>query len=252
MKYIIPALIGILLIIPGINALPDAGTSVTNASEHTIILDIKTPLENEIISNDVVPPHIWVSGDVKSPVRLQSVIIVSGAGSTDCGNQSSFGCNVPGINGLNRITVTATDVALNHVSRTRDFTVNPGGPPQEMRITISGTVTTPEGNPIGGATIRLGSEPIPVTVKSETDGTYRINNAYGYHQILRVEKNGYINVTKEMTFNNNLNTFDIIMEPAAQPASGFTAVLGLVALSGTVLFIVSQKNRHGKLFDIFW
>jgi hypothetical protein len=243
MKYTVMLLIGLMMIIPGINAFPDVGTSGTTAGDSVIILDIKTPQENGIFLNDVLPPHVWVAGEVKSPTPLRSIIISSSEGSTDCGNQSSFGCNVPAANGLNRIIVTATDLAGNHVSRIRDFTIHSGGSTQAPRITISGKITTPEGHPIAGATVQLESETLPVTVESETDGSYHINNAYGYHQKISVEKNGYTNVTKKITFDQNLNTLDFTLEPTTQPASGFTAVLCLVALLGSVLIVISRKER---------
>ncbi len=180
---------------------------------------------------------------MKSPEPLRSIIISSNEGSADCGNQSSFGCNIPVANGLNRIIVTATDLAGNRVSRTRDFTIYSGGPTQAPRITISGNITTTDGHPIAGTTVQLESETLPVTVESETDGSYRINNAYGYHQKIHVEKNGYTNVTKEITFNQNLNTLDFTLEPTTQPASGFTAVLCLIAIIGSVLVVISRKER---------
>ncbi len=56
MKYTVMLLIGLLMIIPGINAFPDVGTSGTAADDSVIILEIKTPQENGIFLNDVVPP----------------------------------------------------------------------------------------------------------------------------------------------------------------------------------------------------
>jgi hypothetical protein len=197
----------------------------------------------EFFLNDVVPPHVWVAGEVKSPEPLRSIIISSSEGSTDCGNQSSFGCNVPAANDLNRITVTATDLAGNHVSRTRDFTIHSGGPTQAPRITISGKITNPDGLPIAGATVRLKSETLPVTVESESDGSYRINNAHGFNQKISVGKNGYTNITKEMNFKQNVNTVDFILEPTTKPAPGFSGVLCLAAILGSLLIIFCRKGR---------
>jgi hypothetical protein len=78
-------------------------------------------------------------------------------------------------------------------------------------------------------------------VQSEADGSYRINNAHGFSQKISVEKNGYANVTKEMTFNQNLNTADFILEPTTKPAPGFTTVICLGAIIGTLLIISRRK-----------
>ncbi len=237
MKFVVPVLIGIFMIIPGLNALPDAGTSVTPADDSILVVDIKSPQENQIFLNDVVPPHIWVSGDVKSPAPLQSIKITSREGSTDCGNESPFGCNVPATTGQNRIIITVMDSAGNQVSLPREFTINSGGLTLPVRITISGKITDPEGRPVEGAVIRLVSGTQPVIAESKTDGSYRINNAYGYHQEISVEKEGYANVTKEMDFNENLNTVDFTLEPTTKPVSGFTAILTTLVL---------QSPREGE------
>ena len=114
------------------------------------------------------------------------------------------------------------------------------------RITISGKITTPDGYPVEGATVRTefyrAYDTKSVTMQSEADGSYRINNAHGFNQKISVEKKGYTNVTKEMTFKQNVNTVDFILEPTTKPASGFTTVLCLVAILGTLL-IISRKER---------
>jgi len=118
-------------------------------------------------------------------------------------------------------------------------------PSPPLRITISGKITTPDGHPVDGATIRteffMTYDTKSVTVKSEADGSYRINDAHGFYQKISVEKNGYANVTKEMTFNQNLNTADFILEPTTKPAPGFTTVICLGAIIGTLLIISRRK-----------
>jgi len=172
MKCAILVLVGLLIIIPGINALPGAGTSLTQ------------------------------TGDA-------------------IGNQT---------------------VVVKASTTNEEFMPTP-----PLRITISGKITTPDGHPIDGATVQteffMTYDTKTVTVKSEADGSYRINNAHGFNQKISVEKNGYINVTKEMRFNKNVNTVDFTLEPATQPASGFTAVLCLVAILGSVLIIIFRKER---------
>jgi hypothetical protein len=118
-------------------------------------------------------------------------------------------------------------------------------PSPPLRITISGKITTPDGHPVEGATVRTEFfwtyDTKSVTVQSEADGSYRINNAHGFNQKISVEKNGYTNITKEMTFKQNVNTADFILEPTTKPASGFTTVLCLVAILGTLLIISRKK-----------
>jgi len=222
--------------------------------ESTLIIDIITPQENEFFLSDVVPHHIRVTGEVKSPVPLQSIIVSSSEGSTNCGNQSSFCCDVVVPKGLDRIVVSVTDRDGNRVFRTRNIKVETGIPDLPPRITISGKITTPDGRPVEGATVRTEfSRPYDtksVAVQSEADGSYRINNAYGYNQKISVKKEGYVNVTKEMVFNENLNTADFTLEPITKPVSGFTVILCLGAITGIVLMTIyrslSRKRREQK------
>jgi len=239
-------LITLLLIIPGTCAQSEGVTSTVPANDSTLIINIITPPENEFILSDVVPHHIWVAGEVNSPVPLQSIIVSSSEGSTSCGNRSPFGCDIIVAKGSERIAVTVTNIDGNRVFRTRSINVETGMPDLPLRITISGKITTPDGRPIEGATVRT-EFPRPydtktVTVQSEADGTYRINNAHGFRQKISVEKNGYANITKEMTFTQNVNTADFILEPTTKPAFGFTIIICLVAVLGTLL-IISRKER---------
>ncbi|MFA6332163.1 MAG: carboxypeptidase-like regulatory domain-containing protein [Methanoregula sp.] len=241
MNYAILVLVGISLIIPGVYAEPDVGTSIAPAGDPAISLDIKAPQENKIFLNLGQPPHITVIGYVRNSQSLQSVIVSSSEGSTDCGNTSFISCTIPVTKGLNRITITATDPNGSHVSTTRNFSVQYGVPGLPTRITISGKITTPDGHPIEGAMVRTHYTESAIA-ESEADGSYRINNARGFRQIMSVEKEGYTNVTKEMVFNKNLNTVDFILEPTTKSVSGFTAILCLVGILGTLL-IISRKER---------
>lgn len=227
MKFALPILIGLLMIIPAIHAEPDMGTSMIPAGDSAIILDIKAPQEKKVFLNLPEPPRVTVIGYVRNMESLQSVIVSSNEGSTDCGNTSFITCTIPVTKGLNQITITAMDTV-------------------GIRITISGKITTPDGHPIEGAMIRT-EFPRPydtksVAVQSEADGSYRINNAHGFRQTMSVEKEGYTNVTKEMVFNKNLNTADFVLEPVTKPTPGFSSVLCLVAILGTLL-IISRKER---------
>lgn len=247
MKFTLLVLIALMMIIPGINAQSGIVTSADPAGgDLTLIIDIITPQENEFFLSDVVPHHIWVTGEVKSQVLLQSIIVSSSEGSTNCGNQSSFSCDVVVAKGLDRIVITATDIAGNHVFRTRNIRVETGMPDLPPRITISGKITTPDGHPVEGAMVRTEFFSVydtkSVTVQSEADGSYRINNSHGFNQKISVEKNGYANVTKEMTFKQNVNTVDFTLQPATKPAPGFTPWLCLVAILGSLLIIISRKE----------
>lgn len=234
-----------MMIIPGINAQSGVVTPALPAGDSTLIIEIITPQENEFFLSDVVPHHIWVTGQVKSPVLLQSIIVSSSEGSTNCGNESSFSCHVVVAKGLDRIVVTVTDIVGNQVFRTRNIRVETGMPGLPPRITISGMIRTLDGHPIEGATIRTEFSRVydtkSVIVESEADGSYRINDAHGFNQKISVEKNGYVNVTREMTFKQNVNTVDFILEPTTKPAPGFTGILCLGAVLGTLL-IISRKN----------
>jgi len=222
-------------------------SSTTTAGDSAISLDIKEPPQAyKVFVNLPEPPNVTVIGYVRN-MELQSIIISSSEGSTNCGNTSFISCMIPVTKGLNRITITATDSDGTRVSTTRNFSVEYGVPTPPLRITISGKITTPDEHPIEGATVRteffMTYDTQSVTVESEADGSYRINNAHGFNQKISVEKNGYANVTKEMSFNKNVNTVDFTLEPTTQPASGFTAVLCLVAILGSVMLIIFRKER---------
>lgn len=246
MKFALPILIGLLMIIPGTCAQSEGVTSTVPANDSTPIINIITPQENEFILSDVVPHHIWVAGEVNSPVPLQSIVVSSSEGSINCGNRSPFGCDIIVAKGSERIVVIATDIAGKRVFRTRTIKVETGMPDLPPRITISGNITTPDGHPVAGATVRTefprAYDTKTVTVQSEEDGSYRINNAHGFRQKISVEKNGYAIITQEMTFTQNVNTADFILEPTTKPTPGFTIIICLVAVLGTLL-IISRKKR---------
>lgn len=246
MKFALLVLIGLLMIIPAIHAEPDMRTSMIPADDSAIILDIKAPQEKTVFLNLPEPPRVTVIGYVRNMESLQSVIVSSNEGSTDCGNTSFISCTIPVTKGLNQITITAMDSVGRRVSTTRNFSIEYGVPDLPPRITISGKITTPDGHPVEGATVRTEFfrtyDTQTVTVESEADGSYRINNAHGFNQKMSVEKNGYLNVTKEMAFHQNVNTADFILEPATRPAPGYTAVLCLVAILGT-LGVILRKGR---------
>lgn len=246
MKFALPALIGLLMIIPAIHAEPDMMTSEIPAGDSAIILDIKAPQEKQVFLNLAEPPHVTVIGYVRNMESLRSVIVSSQEGSTDCGNASFISCTIPVTKGLNQITITVMDSFGKRVSATRNFSIEYGVPDLPLRITISGKITTPDGRPVEGATVRTefprAYDTKTVAVQSEADGTYRINNAHGFRQKISVEKAGYANVTKEMTFTQNVNTADFILEPTTKPASGFTVVLCIVSMLESIL-IISRKER---------
>ncbi|AGB02608.1 hypothetical protein Metfor_1578 [Methanoregula formicica SMSP] len=248
MKFALPVLIGILMIIPAIHAEPDMNTSTIPSGDSVIILDIKAPQEKKVFLNLPEPPRVTVIGYVRNMESLQSVIVSSNEGSTDCGNTSFISCTIPVTKGLNQITITAMDSVGRRVSTTRNFSIEYGVPDLPPRITISGKITTPDGRPVAGATVRT-EFPRPydtktVTVQSDADGTYRINNAHGFRQKISVEKNGYTNITKEMTFTQNVNTADFILEPTTKSASGLTIVMCFVAIFGVILIFSRKQQTH--------
>ena len=147
---------------------------------------------------------------------------------------------------INNSTTFIGGSVVNQVADVRPSATNENlMPSPPLRITISGKITTPDGTPVEGATIRteffMTYDTRSVAVESEADGSYRINDAHGFNQKISVGKNGYVYVTKEMTFKQNVNTVDFILEPTTKPALGFTSVLCLVAIVGTLL-IICRKN----------
>jgi len=123
-------------------------------------------------------------------------------------------------------SITETQVADVRPSVTNEDLM----PSPPLRITISGKITTPDGQPVSGAIIRSESESWPASAESGPDGLYRINNARGYRQNLSVEKDGYIPVSSTIVFAQNVNTADFTLEPATKPSPGFAGFICILAI----------------------
>jgi hypothetical protein len=109
--------------------------SGTNPENSMMKLTISFPDNNRVIWINVLPPDIYLRGEVRTSGTVSSIVVTSDAGNTSCGNQTLFGCTIPVNCGDNVITVTASDNTGATVSETRNFTVNIGlPPPQEIKI----------------------------------------------------------------------------------------------------------------------
>jgi len=234
--------IGILMLLPTAIALQDSPSGNSDVNNPSIGIELDTPRENQAFSVDVVPPHIWVAGQVNTTVPIQSIIVSSSAGTVDCGSSSSFGCTVPVLKGSDTITVTVSDVNGNVAGATREISVRSGGPVQPIRITIAGKITDPDGQPVAGAIIRLASESWPASTESESDGSYRISNAYGNNQTIVIEKDGYIPVSTTIVFNQNVNSADFTLEPAMKPSPGFEGFFCILAILISVVLLSAYTN----------
>jgi len=234
--------VGILILLPAGAALPDSPAGDSRATLPVIGIELETPRDNQVFSVDVVPPQIWVAGQVKTATPIESIMVTSGAGYVDCGKNSSFGCTVPVLKGSDTITVTVQDISGNTAEVIREISVRSGGPVQPVRITVAGTIRTSDDQPLAGATIRSVSESWPASTVSGPDGSYRISNAYGYNQTLMIEKDGYLTVSRTIVFTQNLNTADFTLAPVTKPSPGFAGGLCLCAIFVTGIVILHLRR----------
>ena len=228
-------------------ALPSPGLASDRTEEISLI--VRSPVDGAEAWIDVVPPHIAVVGNVSAPAGVREVRVQSGAGEVSCGNRTTFACSVPVSTGENTITVVAIDNSGNREEETLNVTVHIGLPPPEA-ITVSGRVTDPGGNPIPGASVRFESgiglapdnTPLAVTTVTGPDGRYLIEDAIGYQQTIRVDKEGYLSLGREVVFENLTNTLDLKMDPEGRNAPGFGLLIGVFALLGASLLLRVRRR----------
>lgn len=243
----------IMLLIP-IISVADAGTirndSGTNPENRAMTLTISFPENNRVIWIDVVPPDIYLRGEIRTSGTVSSIIATSDAGNTSCGNQTLFGCTIPVKCGNNTITVTASDNTGATVSETRNFTVNIGLPPPQ-EITIIGYVRSADGLPMPGASVTVVSSMSYVNVSRRVsvvtgeDGTYRIGPVLGYRHNISVGKQGYAPTYRKVVLGNISNSENFTLEPLVSPSPGFdipVCLAGILAFLG--ILMVSKRLRE--------
>jgi len=249
MKCLLPVIFGIIIFIPAMCAgLPvgDPG-SITHNDE--IILNISTPIVGEMFWIDVVPPHIMVVGNTSVPRGIKSIRVKSDTGSTDCGNQTAFFCEVPVSPGNSTIAVIVTDVSGKMTAETRNITVHIGLPPPDT-ISLWGKITDPQERLLANVSVRaessltLDNKPFVVYAQTGSDGTYLIKGALGYRQKISADKEGYESFVKEIVFENETNELDFELGPRSIFSPGFDIPLCLTALF-SVLCIVYCRRRTG-------
>ena len=206
-------------------------------------LSVTSPKQYETVWSDLVPPEVTVTGRAEASNGIRDVVVESSAGAVSCGNATNFVCTVPVAEGNETITVTLIDNLGKTSEAVLHIYVNVDIPPPP-RIHVVGTVKDADGRPVPDATVTFKSVlplawgPHPVTTGSAGDGGYLIENAFGYGQNISVEKEGYLPLHREVSFENITNRLDLELEPEppqARTASGFSAGMGILALAGGLL-----------------
>lgn len=247
-------IIGILLITSAAGSGFSGEVSSFSSSGNTSTLILQSPKEGETLWLDVVPPHAAITGSVNASNPIKEIHVGTAWGVTPCGNTTLFACEVPVVQGKNSIAVTAVDITGNAATELRNFTVEIGLPPPGT-IEISGTISDSNGKPVSNATVTAESgltrDNVPLSVSTQSDerGMYTVMNAQGYRQTLRVSKEGYAPVEREIVFENTTNIVDFTLHRRDLPVPGFDGAMGTVALIAgmAVIGIFSrQKRMNGK------
>ncbi len=211
--------------------------------ETSTFLSVTSPRQYETVWSDLVPPEVTVTGRAEASNGIRDVVVESSVGVVSCGNATNFTCSVPVADGSETITVTLID-SLGKTTETalRVYVNVEVDPPP--RIYVIGTVRDTDGRPVPGATVKFESAlplfgaPYPVTTKTAGDGGYLIENAFGFAQNISVEREGYLSLHREVSFENITNRLDLELEPEppqARTAPGFSAGMGILALAGGLL-----------------
>ncbi|MCM2466254.1 carboxypeptidase-like regulatory domain-containing protein [Methanoculleus oceani] len=221
--------------------------------ETSTFLSVTSPKQYDTIWSDLVPPEVTVTGRAEASNGIRDVVVESSAGTVSCGNATNFACTVPVAEGNETITVTLIDNLGKTTEAALRIYVNVDIPPPP-RIYVIGTVRDTDGHPVPGATVRFESTlplfgaPYPVTTETAGDGGYLIANAFGYGQNVSVEKDGYLPLHREISFENTTNRLDLELEPEppqAQTAPGFSAWMGILALSGGLSAVRAGRRHKG-------
>lgn len=220
--------------------------------ETSTLLSVTSPKQYEVVWSDLVPPEATVAGRVEASNGIRDVVVESSVGRVSCGNATDFSCTVPVAEGNETITVTLIDNLGKTSKAALHVYVNVDIPPPPW-ITVIGTVQGTDGRPVPDATVRfasvlpLASGPRPVTTETAGDGSYLIVNAFGYAQTVSVEKEGYLPLHREVVFENTTNRLDLELEPEpprVQTTPGFSAGMGVIALSCGLLAVHAGKRRR--------
>jgi hypothetical protein len=244
-----------LLTIFGILVLLSAAIAPATAGDTTVetstFLSVTAPKQYETVWSDLVPPEATVTGRVEASNGIRDVVVESSAGRVSCGNATNFSCTVPVAEGNETITVTLIDSLGETTETALRVYVNVDIPPPP-RIYVIGTVRDADGRPVPGATVKFESAlplfgaPYPVTTETGGDGGYLIENAFGFVQNISVEKEGYLLLHREVSFENITNRLDLEMEPEppqTRTAPGFSAGMGILALAGGLLAVRAGRRR---------
>jgi len=246
-KTLVAVLLFSILVLPSISSGFSTGTGQPDGGN--ITLNITLPREGDTFYLDVVPAQAPVTGFVNGSGNLEAILIRTGEGETDCGNQTPFTCEVPVLSGTNTITITAFDDQGHSVTEIRNLTIRIGLlPPAE--ITISGKVLDPGGNPVSDATVLAESvmtyygKPLTVSTITAPDGSYVLRNAVLYTQTFTITKPGYAPFHQKVVFENLSNEHDFILQPDNNPLPGFGFIIALLAVAG--IFVTTARKRSGR------
>lgn len=241
---------GLCFCVPGMLAEEVSESAVDH--NYTFGLDISFPENGRIVWIDVVPPNATIRGRVYSPGDVSSVIASSKETNQTvaCSIGPSFYCDVPVKPGNNTVMITASDGKGATVSETRNFTVKTGLPPPPD-ISIHGFVMTPDGKPVGGASVLARSafsdteKERVVSAVTSGDGAYLVENAFGYRHRITVEKQGYALYSENILFSNITNNLSITLEPVPATSPGFDLPICLAGILGFagVLFIFRRTRE---------
>ena len=224
---------------------------MVSADEKNITLNITSPEEGDIIYYDVVPAYIAVQGTIDASQGIRNVSITNGLndtyGEVVCGNNLGIHYDIScKILITNHVTIIVTDNSGFVISETRNFT-SYGGPPGPGTIWVTGWVVDSNGQPIPNASITFQTigenNPITATTKTGTEGSYKMQKAWGYFQKITVQKEGYQTLVTEVRFKPLYNNLNLTLLPQGKPVPGFEFEIALSAILFCLILFNARRFR---------
>jgi hypothetical protein len=232
-------------------AVPDLPAPPDNRS---LVMDITSPLEDDVIYYDVVPGYLSVEGKIYGSDDIRNVTVTYGNESSECGKKHGtyfdVSCKFLIHNTIKKITIDVMDNQGSVTSETRNFT-HYLGPPPPGTIFVYGTVVDTNGNPVGGAILTFETEikdygPFSVNTTTNKNGKFSMKKTYGYQQKITVKKAGYQTLVQDVTFKPGGNDKNFTLSPQKSSASGFDFPVSVFAIMMSSLIIYLHRGEKYK------
>jgi len=247
---VLALLLVLIAMVPMVSAAENNFTQVNNRD---IIIKIFNPNENElVIMGDIAKPEysIVVLGKIISQYSIGSLEITNGKDERTCSvttdGKKTFSCELPVDRDTAIFSLTVTDIQGNRATKTRNFTPHFGLPPPTI-IYAQGSVVDTKVNPVPDVSITFENSTREYNLVQNTitddNGKYSIRAAYGYHQKITVQKEGYQTIVREKSFEMNRHDINFTLHPQSNQEYGLGFFGPVAAL--VILAMVASLRKEG-------